>query len=403
MSCLDARNPRFNPTRRNAPPTWRGPTHYQARVERDRKNLARVDAILSGMSFENVSTAREFLATKRSANSTSNVLQYAETLSALDRFSNATPWLQFRPDQVSAWLDAKSRQMSAATVHQQSMYVRHFLRWLHDSDDLPPGFRRATKYGKPSKFSSRRPIPPDHFTLLLEHFEEDLQMQAALHVLFEVGFRLEELLSLNVGSVEPDDAFGMTLRLPEEAQARFRLKTGPRACYATSCVGAVRAWTTEHPFSTDTAAPLFLGRENQRAGAAWLPLGPTRFYLDLKGACRQLELAPYTPHWFRHSAATAKARLGWNSPEANAYFGWTPGSKIWERVYVHLANQDMRDRVRRDAGVDNLGRLDEHVRACPACAEPIKATAQKCKHCGEYLRPVPASLTRRSAAPTPAP
>ena len=33
---------------------------------------------------------------------------------------------------------------------------------------------------------------------------------------------------------------------------------------------------------------------------------------------------------------------------------------------------------------------------CPYCAEPIMANAQKCKHCGEWLKPQPGKLANSS-------
>lgn len=40
--------------------------------------------------------------------------------------------------------------------------------------------------------------------------------------------------------------------------------------------------------------------------------------------------------------------------ELRKFFGWRDGSHM-PAIYVHLALEDMRDRVRRDAGVDALG------------------------------------------------
>ena len=65
------------------------------------------------------------------------------------------------------------------------------------------------------------------------------------------------------------------------------------------------------------------------------------------------------PHLFRHTRATRAATQGWNEPQMRAYFGWGPGSEMPSH-YIHLSARNMEDQVRRDAGVDELGR---HVKA----------------------------------------
>jgi integrase/recombinase XerD len=42
------------------------------------------------------------------------------------------------------------------------------------------------------------------------------------------------------------------------------------------------------------------------------------------------------PHLFRHTAATERARLGWNEAQMRAYFGWSKSTDMPSR-YVHLA------------------------------------------------------------------
>lgn len=326
----------------------------EARNEKDRRAIQRA---LDGMTPTNRTDAASFLRWKEQANKRLGVIrQYAAHLGGLDRHTNGAPWRALAPAQASDWLLAEGRRIGTGSVQQAAIHPRHFLRWLHDSDELPKGFRRATATGRPERLNNKRPIPAEHKDLLLDAIGKDDPMnQAALWVLWETGFRISELCSLNVGSFEKDTQAGAILRLPDRKDARFFLKTGPRAPYVVDCVGPLQAWLDLHPFANNPTAPLFLVRSNQAKGASWLPMGPDRLYRDLKAWCHFAEVGPYRPHDFRHTAATHKARLGWNASQANPYFGWSPGSTMFDRVYVHLAQQDMKDRVRRDAGIDENG------------------------------------------------
>ena len=48
--------------------------------------------------------------------------------------------------------------------------------------------------------------------------------------------------------------------------------------------------------------------------------------------------------------------------------------------------------------MEEVTRLPIRTRCCPACSEEILVSAQKCKHCGEYLTPA----ARRTAGIAPA-
>lgn len=51
------------------------------------------------------------------------------------------------------------------------------------------------------------------------------------------------------------------------------------------------------------------------------------------------------PHVLRHTHATALARAGWTAPEIAARLGQSHASSA--DVYIHLASDDLADRLRR--------------------------------------------------------
>jgi hypothetical protein len=74
----------------------------------------------------------------------------------------------------------------------------------------------------------------------------------------------------------------------------------------------------------------------------------------LRALAKRAGLRHINPHLFRHSRATRAAESGWNESVMRTYFGWQPGSRMASH-YVHLAQGQIEERVRKDAHLDPLG------------------------------------------------
>lgn len=297
----------------------------------------------------------------------STLYHYANTIRRLDRHLNGRPFASVQPEDMDMLFADLRDQYKPATVLHYSIQTRAFLRWVLKTKDLPDELDEAT-YVRESDVRSRfRILSVTEFHGLLDatrrhegRFAKLARVertQAILWTLWDTGFRASELLSLTVGSVAFEDAHGARLNLPEPDATPFSLKRGPRTVYVVECVGPLRAWLDMHPAADDPAAPLFPHAYSRKG------TDPTRYQslnklIERTGNAAGVNGDPnkkkVTAHDFRHTLATRKAKAGWVEAQMRAYFGWSPTSKM-PSFYVHLALADMRDRVRRDAGVDDLG------------------------------------------------
>lgn len=314
-----------------------------------RKHSRALDVAVSRLPPRNAAPIKAFLERERLGDKSSATLaQAADYLGRLARFIHDAPLASVTPAQLDAFFSDLSQSSGPTTLHLAAGKIRRFLRAVTPRagfEELEP----HTRVGRRGQKQLRVPITEAERDALLAAASDDLQTQAILWALWDTGMRASELVGLNVGSLEPDDG-GAYLTLPADGQD---FKTGARRIYVVDCVGALQAWRSAHPLAGDPLAPLFLGfRGRHHHGRLW----PNTINDKLRRLCRDAGLRHVNPHLFRHTRATRAARENWSAGKANAFFGWAPGSTEWA-TYEHLRDSDVRDQVRRDAGLDGLGRL----------------------------------------------
>lgn len=315
--------------------------------------IAYTHRLVEGLSPVNRDAARRFLIDKSALTGVAHAQCLAVALAKLDRFLNGSAIAQAKPEQLRDFLlDAASRH-SASTVYGDAARIRTFLKWAWDVDELPREYKRALKRPSPKLVKDRKPITDEEFRALLAAADESpyahkrLKWQAMLWVLWDSGFRLGEMLSLRVGSVEFDEKDGARLRLRD---GDYGLKTGARTVYVVECVGPLKAWLAFPPAAGDEAAYLFPSSQDDPTSSFW----PENVYVLVQRLARTAGLRPINPHLFRHTRATRAARAGWNEAQMRAYLGWSLESSM-PAVYIHLAEADMETVVRRDVGIDARG------------------------------------------------
>lgn len=324
------------------------------------------DAALLRFSTANRAFMQTFVQLRRNEGlRAKSVYAYVQATQHLDRHLDGKPFADATAAELRDFVTSQRQAMAASTVFANVFKVRRVLRDAHGLDKLPKAIQAALTVKAPKEQFVGRIVTDDEFGRLLVAGQERGQRagtlptaelsQAILWTLRDSGFRAQELLSLNVGDVSFDGARGAKLALRPEAPG---LKTGARTIYVCRCVGALRTWLELHPRGTDPKAPLFTGFYD-RTGTKRLQYQRLLEHLyglgDRSGVnAGSSRIKKVSPHDFRHTAATEKAKAGWVEEEMRLFFGWAPGS-IMPSLYIHLSLGDMRERVRRDAGVDNLG------------------------------------------------
>jgi site-specific recombinase XerD len=209
----------------------------------------------------------------------------------------------------------KPERLSARTINKRKEILKPFFKWLRQTSDNPPEIK-----GLKSRKGADDEMPIDSLltradlAALLQACP-DLGDKAKIAVLYDSGLRAGEFCALNIGSVAWDQ-YGATITLPKGAPG---LKTGARRVRIFESVPFLHAWFEAHPQKTDPRAPLFLCRSNNRAEDQRLTANALWYFVS-KTAARAGLKKDVWPHLFRHTAATDRARLGWNEGQMRAFF-----------------------------------------------------------------------------------
>lgn len=277
----------------------------------------------------------------------------------------------------------KEQRLSFSTREKRKEVFRPFYRWLlglEDGDVIPQ------LKGIKSRAQSHENVPADQLLTqadlkaLLLHAKH-AQARATVAVLYESGMRAGEFCALNVGSVQFDE-FGAVLTLPKKAEG---LKTGSRRVRIFDSVSYLHAWYEEHPAKDDPNAPLWLARNN----GGIRRMGPGTMYSWVRSAGKGAGLKKHVhPHLFRHTAATERARMGWNEGQMRAFFGWSRNSDMpsW---YVHLAGLDYENVEIERRGLAGRKPVGPALRpvVCRKCNAQNAMTAVYCLSCRHPISP----------------
>lgn len=303
---------------------------------------------------------------------------YTRVLQMLDAFTHGKPYLEVKPEDLRGFM-ASIRSPKIRTNRTNGDCLKAALNHLwviQTGDPLPenaPLRRAVARPAVQKRLRTLHIIGDEDLRALLDAAAEPpsqfrntdwtIEVQAFVQHLRYGGWRIEEDLSLNPGDVQLDGRDAAWVGLREEAPllGQGDHKTGVRRIYVAEGIPALRAWLDVHPCQGEPSAPLwtsfpsmFRGKPVRRlttdsVDTLWDRLVERSGIAASKPADFNL-----TSHLWRHTCATAKAKLGWNEAQLRAYFGWSDESDE-PAEYVHLAAADMRARVREDHGLDSAG------------------------------------------------
>ena len=189
--------------------------------------------------------------------------------------------------------------------------------------------------------------------------------------------------SVQFGELE-GGVWSAVLTLPKGVQG---LKTDARRIRVFDSVDYLKAWLNEHPFREDRNAALWFTMSH-RAPFARLTANALLTWTYRAGKRAGLK-KDTNPHIWRHSAATERAKLGWNEAQMRAFFGWTRNSDM-PSVYTHLAGLDCDEMEMERRGLKLAGKHSGPALSplvCLYCSHRNPHTALFCQKCRRPITP----------------
>lgn len=306
----------------------------------------------------------------------------ADMVRYLNTATGFRTWRNVKKDGTATRTGRETR-LSFATREKRKEIFRPFYRWLLqlDEDETIPQLK-----GIKSRANSHENVPadqlltPDDLKALLLAAKTS-QQRAIIAVLYESGLRAGEFCALRTGSVVFDQ-YGAVLTLPKDAPG---LKTGSRRVRLFDSVSYLHTWYEEHPLKEELNAPLWVVRVKGDVRG----LSQHSLYNWLNKATERAGLKKHVhPHLFRHTAATERARMGWNEGQMRAFFGWSKNSDMpsW---YVHLAGLDYENVEIERRGLKGRSPPGPALKplVCRVCRRENVMTAMFCVQCRNPVSP----------------
>lgn len=260
-------------------------------------------------------------------------------------------------------------ELSHGGTDLHKMQVKKFFAWLHKPEVVD--FIKFSNHQK-------RKLPEDILTpqevKALIEAADNSRDRALVAILYESGARLDEIITLKLKNVEPDQ-YGAVLIVGG--------KTGQRRVRLIDSVPYIIQWLNDHPRRNDTNSPLFVRFKNPD-----LVLREQGIQKTVKTLMKRAKISKNVhPHLFRHSRATHMAK-DFTDTDLKIIFGWTPNSNM-PGIYIHRSGADVDKKILQNAGLINQEEAKEDdvlkPRNCPRCREPNPATAKFCYKCGMAL------------------
>lgn len=275
-----------------------------------------------------------------------------------------------------------------STRYKTYVVLKRFFREFHglEEDEKPPEFK-GFKIKRPpkSKVQVEDLLTPDDFASMLR-FARDSKERSLASILYEVGPRAAEILSVDLRHVDKDQ-YGYLITIPDKEGN----KTGGRRVRIRLAEKELDEWLNNgHKMRDNLDAPLYYGMSNR---ARYQRMGYQTLYELIKRLARDAKLKKRVwPHLFRHTAATEAAKRGLLGPALCRLMGWTDDTDM-QAIYVHLSQADCDDQVLKSHGVVKDGpkpRSGLQPIICLPCKTENPPDRLFCKRstCGAPLTPL---------------
>jgi integrase len=316
-------------------------------------------------------------------------------LRLFDAHCHGKAWAEVDAQDASSFMAHLTTELRYSLSHRTSTanWVKHVLRASRPSGELPFLLRLAFRTRGNRRLPERPVLKPEEERTLMGA-APTMRDQVLMGLLIEGGYRVNEVVNLDVGGVQFDDEGGCWVQMRDLEEGN---KTGARREYLVKYAPLLRAWfelraqdlgRKSLPDEPDDPVICTFG------GRARIPRWKNRLtkigaWQAVNRIQRATGIRHFRLHDFRHGAITRAVEAGVDLVEVSMRFWGIPHSKELGR-YVHASDEHRERMARRANGIDEDGQSVAFGRKrCPCCAEEIRAEATKCRHCGEFLKGEP--------------
>lgn len=303
------------------------------------------------------------------------IIKYLFCLKNIARWANKDLDKTDKKDMVRIVGKLEKSHYSYTVKFGTKISIKKFYKWLNGGEEYPDKvkwIRSAKKQKKklPEELLSREDV--EKMINAAEHIRD----KALISVLYESGFRVGELLSLLIKSIEFDE-YGAKIIVRDG-------KTGMRKIRLVSSAPYLATWIENHPLRDNPESPLWIGvgtrNKNKR-----ICYENARALIHTIAKKANIKKRVY-PHLFRHSTATKLANH-LTEAQMNQYFGWVQGSKM-ASIYVHLSGRDLDGAILKLNGLEKENKEKEEettVKKCHRCEKMNPSIGKFCLRCGVPL------------------
>jgi site-specific recombinase XerD/predicted nucleic acid-binding Zn ribbon protein len=255
-------------------------------------------------------------------------------------------------------------EWSATTKDDYRRLIRQFTKWylneyhVEELERVRDAVDTMKIGNQESDIDPRELLTKDDINQLREACENSRD-RAFVHVLYDGGFRIGEMLNLDKQDVEVK---------PQSVDIRVSGKTGRRKVKLVRSRGDLLQWLRNHPMDEETSGlwvclhPKYKGKQLEYPGATKL----------LKRCKENASLSkPCNPHHFRHSRATDLAS------------NLTERSDQVQR-YVNLCDEDLHNEILSHHGIEPEKEVKD-TKGCPHCNSQIPQDDGFCNVCNQPI------------------
>lgn len=342
----------------------------------------------------NAAMARKFLGEKEESCELSTCGSYLAHIKAFGIYLGPREWLDAtrdvvidhiksavgRPGRAGRSHPGQLRPLGQYTKYQRMVMLRDFYKWLLDTDDTPPQFRRMP-FVKPTmeeqSLARDDRLTPDEVMDMMAA-AKGTRDRAVIMLLLDSGFRAGEVAALDIRDIHFDD-HGSKARHNRTARGlkTLRRKVPTRLTISTRYI---KEWLADHPWRRHVDRPLMISLSPRNFGSR---LKASAIWGIVDRTAKRARIRHVHPHMFRHTAASIRARDGWNEEMLRLHFGWSKGSEM-PSLYSHVED-DYDNFALRKAGIPLPAPKPAWSLQCPHCSSYQPGDAFFCGACGKSM------------------